>query len=152
MKEAFPKEERVAFPLLCVMAARRGTDFIAYYSAGKPVGISFSAEYDGAAFILYLAADSAERSKGYGSRILDRLKARYQNCFIALNIEPPDEAAENSVQRRRRMAFYEKNGFYSTEKYISDKDCRYLILSYGTGFSEEKYRRVMKYMAFGLFG
>jgi ribosomal protein S18 acetylase RimI-like enzyme len=61
--------------------------------------------------VLYLAVDGSLRGKGYGSRVLSQIKAEKPGQRTVLNIEPLDEKAPNAEQRRKRLAFYERNGF-----------------------------------------
>ena len=65
------------------------------------------------ALIDYLAAVRGCRNSGYGARMLRETFAAYPQfrCFLG-EVEAPDDRdeAENAL-RRRRLAFYERNGF-----------------------------------------
>ena len=64
------------------------------------------------AFLWFLAVDSERRGGGYGSKILDLLKAKFPDCQLVLDMEQvADTSAGNPEQRRRRLKFYERNGF-----------------------------------------
>lgn len=64
------------------------------------------AEFHDFIFIDYLLVTSNSRSRGLGSRILERFKQK--NKMILLEVEPPDD---EDVDKDRRLAFYQRNGF-----------------------------------------
>lgn len=57
-------------------------------------------------FIEHFAVDIAFRNQGYGSRILNEVKEK-TNKIICLEVELP-----NTEITKRRVGFYERNGFY----------------------------------------
>lgn len=65
-------------------------------------------------FIIFLAVDESLRSKGYGSAILTQIKNRYPDKTIIVTIEPCDENAPDIEIRKRRKAFYKRNGYGET--------------------------------------
>lgn len=69
-----------------------------------PVGLAFFWETDDFLYLEHLCVDPVYRQRGYGSQILDLLKARGKQ--IILEIEP---VVDTVTQKRR--AFYERNGF-----------------------------------------
>jgi ribosomal protein S18 acetylase RimI-like enzyme len=70
-------------------------------------------------FIDYLLVISNSRGKGMGTKVLDRLKKRGK--MILLEAEPSDPDNEDT---RRRLAFYEKNGFRKADqiRYVREDD------------------------------
>ena len=67
-------------------------------------------ELDGVAFVEHFVVYEAFRNRGYGSKTLELLKERYDN--IVLEAEPPTEG-----MAARRVAFYERCGFYRNDQY-----------------------------------
>ena len=65
-------------------------------------------------FIMFLAVDESLRAKGYGSAILKEIKNRYPDKKIMVSIEPCDDSAPDIEVRKRRKAFYRKNGYGET--------------------------------------
>ena len=65
-------------------------------------------------FIMFLAVDESLRTKGYGSAILKEIKNRYPDKKIMVSIEPSDDSAPDIEVRKRRKAFYRKNGYGET--------------------------------------
>lgn len=65
-------------------------------------------------FIMFLAVDESLRTKGYGSAILKEIKNRYPDKKIMVSIEPCNDSAPDIEVRKRRKAFYRKNGYSET--------------------------------------
>ena len=59
----------------------------------------------------YFAVAKNRRSRGVGSEALKLLKERYQGRRFFLEIETTKEEAEDLEERKRRKAFYLRNGF-----------------------------------------
>ena len=63
----------------------------------------------------YFAVPEQRRGRGIGQRILSALLARYEGRSAVLDMEDPAQpGAPNPEQRRRRAAFYRRNGFRET--------------------------------------
>ena len=129
-------------------------DFLAYYDDDKFVGFTYLITEGDLTFIQYIAVDSTLHSKGYGSAILSQIKALYPNNRIALNLEMLDENAENTEQRIKRRAFYDKNGYEDTG-IITDVHGNTLdtLILGGTTTVEELHVLLKKFtgVVFGLF-
>ncbi len=110
-KAVFPKEEQVPLWILFWRARKKFVEFIRFVEDGKLIGFTYTITHDNLTYVFYLAVQNEMRSQGYGSRILRHIEARYPANRLSLEIENPEQAAENGEQRRRRLAFYLKNGF-----------------------------------------
>ena len=62
------------------------------------------------ALLEYLGVLRGKRNGGLGSQVLPLLAARYGHLFGEAEAPTSDDPAENDL-RRRRIAFYERNGF-----------------------------------------
>lgn len=142
-KRAFPKEEQYPLWALHLMAARKGVDYLAFYDEGLFCGIAYTSVTDRMIYVLYLAVNDALRSQGYGTQILSLLKEQNPEKEITLNIEPLDERSENYEQRKRRMAFYRRNGFCDTGYCLADMTGEYSILSTADNFSAADYKKAI---------
>lgn len=150
MKNSFPKSEQLPLWLLRLLARRKCIDFLAYYDNGAFCGISYTVHSESMVFVLYLAISEELRSKGYGSLILAHIKDSFKGKPISLNIEPLDHKAENYIQRMKRFAFYQKNGFSDTYYMLEVHNERYQILSTSTEFKIEEYTAVLRKLSFGI--
>lgn len=63
------------------------------------------------ALLEYLAVLRGKRNSGLGARILTLLGSRYSQLFGEAEAPEPDASPEENDLRRRRIAFYERNGF-----------------------------------------
>lgn len=63
---------------------------------------------------MFFAVERSLRSKGYGSAILREIQSRYPDKKIIISIESCDESAPDIVLRKRRKAFYLRNGYRET--------------------------------------
>lgn len=57
-----------------------------------------------------------------------------------MNAEAPDEAADNALQRNKRLAFYRRNGLHETGFHFDGGGEIYAVLSDDTEFSGAKFR------------
>ena len=129
---AFPPEEQMPFLLLLLKSLRADNHFTAYYDGDTFAGISYCIELDDLAYVLYLAVNDQVRSHGYGSAILSTIKERYAGKTLMLEVETLSQTeAENFAQRQARLAFYERNGFETTNIREEDNAVIYDILKCG---------------------
>ena len=84
---SFPREERMPFFLMCLLAKMPQTQFLAFREGEQVCGFAYMAVLDGMAFLLFLAVDPALRSRGYGSAILREIAALYPSCKRLVSIE-----------------------------------------------------------------
>lgn len=149
MERAFPADERFPMETLLRLTEGETIHFDAYYEGNALCGITYELESAETVFVLYLAVNDAIRSRGYGSAILDTLKAESGGKSLSLNVEPLDPAAPNHEQRLKRMKFYQRNGFSQTGYFLCDGESRYAILSTEQPFSLEEYQRALGEMKLG---
>lgn len=119
-EKAFPQEER--YITLNEMIQKPNTELYCLIDDNnKVLGILYLIFYKDMIFILYLAISNDNRSKGYGSYLLNWCLQKYNDKKIYLNIEEVKDNVEDYEIRRKRLRFYENNGFYITN-YISKED------------------------------
>lgn len=145
---SFPDEEKFPIWFLNTMALRKGFDFTAYYDEETLAGISYTIESETQIFLFYLAVNPAARSKGYGSQILEILKSK--NKEVVLNIEPLDENSANFTQRKRRVEFYNKNGFTLSDYKINDGSNIFSVMTTEKELNPETYKKTLSRLFFGL--
>ena len=83
--------------------------------------------------------------------MLQWLKRKHPNKVIVANIEPVEIPANNSEQRRRRLAFYEKNGFQWLPYRVSDDSGLYDIISTDSTFEETEYMKLIMELGFAVY-
>ena len=115
-EKSFPKEER--YITLDNMAHRQNTELYCLMDNNQVVGMIYLIFYKDMIFILYLAVSQEKRSKGYGSYLLKWCLQKYFDKKIFLNIEEVKKDFKDYETRKKRLKFYQKNGFFITN-YIS---------------------------------
>jgi len=142
--EAFPPKEYLAPSQMIGMAKSGGFDFWALRDGDAFVGFMTVMTYGRLAYLFFLAIDGPLRSKGYGSGALGLLRTLYPGRRQVVDMEKPDENAENSAQRERRRRFYLRNGYRATGQYLSYLGVDYEVLCAGGGFDFGSFRELMK--------
>lgn len=112
--EAFPKRERMPFPVMVAMSKLWNTQFFGFYDGDIPCGFIYLASSRKIVFVMFFAVDASLRSKGYGSLILQQLKAKYPDKKTIISIEPCEDSAPDLDLRKRRKSFYMRNGYNET--------------------------------------
>ena len=138
-RNSFPEIERFPIWLLRIMSHLNGINSIAFYDENNLCGFSYFLVNKKTVFVLYLAVNAKIRSKGYGSQIITWIKEKYPNRDIFLNVEKPDENAQNNHQRMKRIEFYQRNGIFDTNQSFDYEGVTYSILCTNKYFSEKDY-------------
>lgn len=112
--DAFPKEERMPFPMMVAMSKLWNTQFLGFYDGDVLCGFAYLALDRELVFIMFLAVDRSLRSKGFGSAILEEVRRRSPGKKAIVSIELCDEDAPDIEIRKRRKAFYLRNGYGET--------------------------------------
>ncbi len=135
---AFPKNERMPFGLMIFLTFLLTTKFFAFYDGSTLCGMIYMSKLGGQAFIMFFAVDEKLRSKGYGSKILAEVRTRYPKSNIAVSIEKCDESAPDFELRKRRKAFYLRNGYSDSGYDIKLNGILQEVLSSG-GFNRVRF-------------
>ena len=113
-EEAFPAEEKKPISLMEHLAEKGQMELLAVTDQGEFVGLAFNMMDGNTALLDYFAISSEKRNGGYGSKTLKLLLERFHSNKYIFEIEMQDEKAENARDRRRRKAFYLRNGLKET--------------------------------------
>ena len=141
---AFHVEEQIPYEDLMILMDKMPLDFTAYYDDKKFIGFTIVYPRKTFNWFWYFAVRSELRGKGYGQQILSRLIEEYKDCMNILDMESPDQVCENLEQRKRRCAFYLRNGFRKTGVGKSFEGIDYTILMNGEGtFTLNDYDEVL---------
>lgn len=142
--EAFPKKERLPFFFLKHKANRQVADLIGVYDDSQFVGMLYCVYHRDIVFVFYLAVVGEGRGKGYGSRILAKLRRRHEGKSIVLSIEDVDEESENYMQRKKRKKFYLCNGFREAGYKTRENGVVYEFLCCGRQVDAEEYWALLR--------
>ena len=112
---AFPEEERIPWKDLLRLVGEMPLEFAEYREGAELLGITIVYPRPRLSWFWYFAVPEEKRGRGIGQRILSVLLSRYEGRSAVLDMEDPAQAgAPNAAQRRRRTAFYLRNGFRET--------------------------------------
>ena len=130
---AFPEDEQIQWDDLMRLVGEMPLDFTAYYDG--QVFIGFTIVYPRKSFnwFWYFAVSGELRGKGYGQQILTQLIERYKGQPFVLDMESTTQVCDNLEQRKRRQAFYLRNGFRDTNVYRTYNDITMTIMMRGEG-------------------
>lgn len=143
-KEAFPPEEYLAPSKLVEMANADNFDFLTLTDNDSFVGFMVVQTYHDLAYLFFLAIDSTCRSKGYGSRAIETLKAEYPGKKHVVDFEMLDDTAINCKQREKRREFYLRNGYKETGFFLTYLGVDYEVFCMDEDFEPEEFKRMMK--------
>lgn len=143
-KEAFPPEEYLAPSELVKMAKSDNFDFLALLDGETFVGFMVVQTFEDLAYLFFLAIAADSRSKGYGSRAIETLKAEYPGKIHTVDFEMLDESAPNREQRKKRRSFYLRNGYRETGLFLSYLGVDYEVFCMGENFDADTFKAMMK--------
>ncbi len=143
-KEAFPPEEYLSPSKLIEMSEDGEIDFWALYDEETFVGFSVISLYEDMCYLFFLAICPQFRSHGYGGKTLNLLDILYPYKQQVVDFEMIDKNAPNNAQRITRKAFYIRNGYKETGKFISYLGVDYEILCKQDNFNFETFKQMMK--------
>ena len=110
LHESFPEEERRDDDM-----QRYNTDnnplFTAYLITDDTIGLITLWKLSGFLYVEHLATSPSVRNKGYGKMIMQALLNNFPDSKIVLEVELPEDELS-----KRRIGFYERNGFTLCEK------------------------------------
>ena len=136
---AFPKEERPPFYVISVRARRGKGDLLIAKEGQDFVGFVHVVSHAGLSYLFFLAVEDSWRGKGYGTKIIDGVKARYPGDKIFLARESLDEPCNNMEQRINRHKFYIKNGFCDLKCKIVEGGVTFDAMSIGGDITNKDY-------------
>ena len=130
---AFPEDEQIPWEDLMRLVDEMPMTFTAYFNDDAFIGFTILYPRKSFHWLWYFAVREDLRGRGYGQQILTHLLERYKGKNIVLDMESPTQVCENIDQRKRRHAFYLRNGFRDTNVYRSYNNITMTIMMIGEG-------------------
>ena len=147
--EAFPAEERLPWWILKLNSRREGVDLTAWMEGDTLCAMTASVTVEDTCFLLFFAVRQDLRGKGYGSRVLTQLQENY--AMVYLNIECITEDAPNLPERKKRLAFYQKNGFHDTGWHVWEVGGIFRVLSTCESIHVPSYKKIFRKLSLGFW-
>lgn len=132
-ESAFPEEEQIPWDDLMRLIGEMHLDFTAYYDGEDFIGFTIIYPRPSFNWYWYFAVRDDLRSKGYGQEILSMTIERYKGLTSVFDMESPRQECDNIEQRKRRHAFYLRNGFRDTHVYKTFDTVEMTIMMMGEG-------------------
>lgn len=128
---AFPEGEQIPYDDLIHLLDVMDIDYTAYYEGEMLVGLTMVLCLRKYNWGWYFAVREELRGKGYGQSILSAILNKYRGGLpFIMDIESPLQAdAPNPEQRKRRHAFYLRNGMKDTGANRTYNNITFTILS-----------------------
>jgi len=130
---AFPEDEQIPWEDLMRLVGEMPLDFTAYYDGEAFIGFTIVYPRKSFNWFWYFAVREELRGKGYGQRILSQLLDNYEDQPFVLDMESTTQVCDNLEERRKRQAFYLRNGFRDTNVYRTYNDITITIMMRGEG-------------------
>ncbi len=137
-ESAFPANERRE-PEEIIGGEDGPGELLAVKCGGELAGMLAVLSYKDITHILYFAVMAEMRCRGIGAAALTALRGRYPGQRIIADPERPEPGCLNIEQRRRRLAFYERCGYYPTEVKYRWRGEDYVIVSSGGAITEREF-------------
>ena len=128
---AFPEDEQIPWDDLMRLIWEIPLDFTAYYDGEDFIGFTIVYPRQSFNWFWYFAVREELRGKGYGQQILTQLIERYEGQPFVLDMESTTQVCDNLEERRKRQAFYLRNGFRDTNVYRTYNDITMTIMMRG---------------------
>lgn len=151
-KTAFTTVRHVPTWILKLKLRKGKSGFDSIYDADTWLGLIYTTEHKETVFVHFFAISDSIRSGGYGSKVLNFLKAKHLGKRIILNVENLNEQENNYSQRVKRRAFYEKNGFVSSGYVIEDSSEQLDMLIFGGSINKEEIEVIYGQLFKGILG
>ena len=129
--KAFPEQEKKPLQIMENLVADNRMEMLAMVDEDEFVGLAINlidAEQN-RALLDYYAIVPEKRNGGCGSKGLEVLLDRFKNQKYIFEIETQDEKAENAEERKRRKAFYLRNGLKETGLFVNAYNTDFEILT-----------------------
>ena len=111
---AFPEQEKKPLHVMEQLVEDGKMEMLAIVDGDEFVGLAINMLSGNCALLDYYAIIPEKRSGGYGSKGLEVLLVHFKNQKYIFEIEIQDEQADNAQERKRRKAFYLRNGLKET--------------------------------------
>lgn len=143
---AFPEEEKKPEELLLALAGQGKMELLAVAENGEFLGLMMNMLSPGTALLDYFAIAPDKRSGGYGGRAIRKMLECFKDKKYILEIEMQDAQAENALDRKRRKAFYLRNGLKETGVFANVYQTDFELLTPDGSLSYEEYVAMLEFI------
>lgn len=115
---AFPEEEKKPFSMMEMWTEQGKLEILVVLEGEEFLGLAINMLEDNVALLDYFAIAPEKRNGGVGGQAVRLLQERFAGKKYIFEIEMQDEKADNAADRKRRKAFYLRNGLKETGLFV----------------------------------
>lgn len=145
-EQAFPADEKKPRDLMEKLEAEGKIELLALVEDGTFAGLAMNMLHEEMALLDYLAISPEVRGGGYGGKAVHKLLERFRGKKYIYEIEMQDETAPNAIERRRRKAFYLRNGLKETGLFVNAYHTDFELLTPDGSLTFEEYVKMFHYI------
>lgn len=142
-REAFPRQERIAFDKLIDLSNRQSFDFLAVIDDDVFVGFFLLAKNSETVYLFFFAVSKKQQTKKTGKELLTLLREYYPYQQIVLDLVEIEEGP-NTIPRQDKKDFYIDNGFHETGYELQQGELKYELLCNGEPFNKESFTSLLE--------
>lgn len=138
-ERAFPEQEKKPLQIMEKLVEDGKMEMLAMVDRDEFTGLAINMISGNRALLDYYAIAPEKRGSGYGSRGLEVLLDHFKNSKYIFEIEVQDAQADNAEERKRRKAFYLRNGLKETGLFANVYDTDFELLTPDGELSFQEY-------------
>lgn len=138
-EEAFPESEKKPWTVMEELVKQNKMEILAIEKEDEFIGLAINLIDGETALLDYFAIDPEKRNCGYGGDCIRTLLEKFRDKKYIFEIEMQDENAENAEDRKRRKAFYLRNGLKETGLFANVYQVDFEMLTPDGSLSYEQY-------------
>lgn len=139
---SFPEDEKMPFRIVLQKREAGVMRLFSVEDEGEFIGFCNITFCEDALTLNYFAILPSKQNRGYGTAVVSYLIEKYPDRSIVIDIEDDEVEAENTEQRRKRKAFYERLGFSVMPFRLTIFGVPSLIMSSGRSYNFEEYKNI----------
>lgn len=145
-QEAFPEEEKKPEELMLSLAGQGKMELLAVTENSEFLGLMMNMLSPKTALLDYFAIAPDKRNGGYGGRAVRKMLERFRDKKYIFEIEMQDDQAENALDRKRRKAFYLRNGLKETGVFANVYQTDFELLTPDGSLTYEEYVAMLEFI------
>ena len=138
-EEAFPESEKKPRPVMEKLVKQGKMEIFAIEKDDEFIGLAINLIEGKTALLDYFAIAPEKRNCGYGGACIRTLLEKFRDKKYIFEIEMQDEYAENAEDRKRRKAFYLRNGLKETGLFANVYQVDFEMLTPDGSLSYDQY-------------
>ena len=141
-EKSFPEDEKMPFRIILQKREAGVMRIFSVEDGEEFIGFCNITLCEDALVLNYFAICADKQNRGYGTAVVLHLMEKYPDRSIVIDIEDDEAEAENTEQRIKRKAFYQRLGFSVMPFRLTIFGVPSLIMSSGRVYNFEEYKNI----------